>query len=90
MPTYTVHEAKTQLSKLIEQAESGEDVVIARRNTPAVRLVPITATVPKRRFGAYKGQATVTETFFEPLPEEELAAWEGQTHEPAGKKRRQT
>ena len=79
MPTYTVHEAKTQLSKLI-----------ARRNTPAVRLVPITATVPKRRFGAYKGQATVTETFFEPLPEEELAAWEGQTHEPAGKKRRQT
>jgi prevent-host-death family protein len=75
MSVYTVHDAKTNLSKLIERAEAGEDVVIARRDTPAVRLVPVVSAV-LRRFGAYKGQATVTKAFFEPLPEDELRAWE--------------
>ncbi len=42
MPTHTVHEAKTNLSKLIERSEASEDVIIARRDTPAVKLVPIT------------------------------------------------
>jgi len=77
MPTYTVHDAKTNLSKLIELAEAGEEVVIARRDTPAVRLVPVVAVKPKRQFGAYKGEATVTDAFFDPLPEVELTAWEG-------------
>jgi prevent-host-death family protein len=82
MPTYTVHDAKTNLSKLIEQAEAGEEVIIARRDQPAVRLVPIKARTPKRQFGAYKGQATLTDAFFEPLPDEELSAWEGETQKP--------
>jgi prevent-host-death family protein len=85
MPTYTVHEAKTNLSKLIERAEAGDEVIIARRDQPAVRLVPVGQTGSKRMFGAYKGQATVTDAFFDPLPGEELFAWEGgSTAPPAG------
>lgn len=82
MPTYTVHDAKTNLSKLIEQAEAGEEVIIARRDKPAVRLVPVGEVKSKRRFGAYRGEFTITDEFFEPLPEEELAAWEGEVFPP--------
>lgn len=77
MPTYTVHDAKTNLSKLIERAEAGEEVIIARRDTPAVRLVPVASRAAKRRFGAYAGQAAIDDAFFEALPADELAAWEG-------------
>lgn len=87
MPTYTVHEAKTQLSKLIERAEAGEEVIIARRDTPAVKLVAIGDVRPKRTFGAYKGQASTTDAFFDPLPADELAGWEGKEL-PARKSRR--
>ena len=73
-----MHEAKTNLSKLIEQAEAGEDVIIARRDTPAVRIVPV-ARSAKRVFGAYKGEAGVTPAFFDALPEDELALWDGGT-----------
>jgi prevent-host-death family protein len=57
MPTYTVHEAKTNLSKLIERAERGEEVIIARGDKPAARLTAATEPAKKkgRRFGAYKG-----------------------------------
>jgi prevent-host-death family protein len=77
MPTFTVHQAKTNLSKLIEKAEAGEEVVIARGDKPAVKLVPVAKKHPKRRPGAYKGEFTVPDSFFDELPEEELAAWEG-------------
>lgn len=72
----SVHEAKTHLSRLIERAEAGEDVVIARGKTPVVRLVPVAAPRVERRFGAMKGKAKVSPAFFEPLPDDELAAWE--------------
>jgi prevent-host-death family protein len=94
MTLYNVHDAKTNLSKLIERAEAGEEVIIARRDMPAVRLVPVVARVPKRKFGACKGQATVTESFFDPLPVEELALWEcesgGGAPEPARKAKRRS
>jgi prevent-host-death family protein len=77
MPTYTVHHAKTHLSNLIERAEAGEDVVIARGDKPAVKLVPVVSAHPKRKPGTLKGQFTVPDSFFDDLPEEELAAWEG-------------
>lgn len=77
MATFTVHQAKTNLSKLIEKAEAGEEIVIARGSEPAVRLVPVPKKYPKRKFGAYKGEFTVPDSFFDPLPEEELAAAEG-------------
>lgn len=78
MPVITVHAAKTNLSKLIERAESGEEIIIARGKYPAVKLVPI-KPVSQRHFGLYKGFAKVGPEFFEPLPEDELQAWEGDT-----------
>jgi prevent-host-death family protein len=72
----TVHVAKTQLSKLIERACAGEEVVIARGRIPVVRLVPIAKVPPRRRFGAMRGRAGTTRAFFTPLPHEELDAWE--------------
>ena len=70
-----MHAAKTNLSKLVERARAGEDVIIAKGRTPVVRLVSIAAAVPHRRFGALRGRARVTEAFFEPLPADELDAW---------------
>lgn len=75
MTVVTVHRAKTNLSKLIAQALAGEEVIIARGDTPAVRLVAVEAAEPRRRFGALKGRIRLTRAFFEPLPPEELAAW---------------
>jgi prevent-host-death family protein len=72
----TVHVAKTQLSRLIQAAENGDDVVIARRDVPVVRLVPIRKRAKRRKFGAMKGLARVDGSFFEPLPHTELARWE--------------
>ena len=75
--TVTVHAAKTTLSQLIERAQSGEDIVIARRNVPVARLVPIVGRPPRRQPGTLRGLITVPAEFFEPLPEDELGAWEG-------------
>jgi prevent-host-death family protein len=78
MTTVKMHEAKTHLSSLVARAVGGEDIVIARGDLPQVRLVPVEEKPkPKRVFGAMKGQFAIDERFFEPLPEEELAAWEG-------------
>ncbi len=76
MKIVTVHEAKTTLSKLIQQALTGEDVIIARGDDPVVRLTPIGAPAPARTFGALKGRLSVTSRFFEPLPPEELEGWD--------------
>jgi prevent-host-death family protein len=71
-----MHAAKTHLSKLIEQAEAGEEVVITRDGEPVARLVPV-APAPRRQFGLLRGLGRVSPAFFEPLPEDELQAWEG-------------
>ena len=76
MVTVNVHEAKTNLSRLLAQVEAGEDVVIARNGKPVARLVRC-AGPARRKPGSMEGQFTVPDSFFDPLPEEELAAWEG-------------
>lgn len=74
----TVHAAKTTLSKLIERAHAGEEIVIARGNVPVARLVPIAdAEVPCRKPGTLRGTVTIGRAFFEPLPDADLDAWEG-------------
>jgi antitoxin (DNA-binding transcriptional repressor) of toxin-antitoxin stability system len=73
---HSVHAAKTNLSKLIERAEAGESIVIARGKVPAVRLVRADSKTPSRKFGAMKGRARTTRAFFAPLPDDELNAWE--------------
>ena len=75
MAVITVHAAKTNLSQLLERAEAGEEIIIARGQTPVARLVPI-APKPKRQPGLYP-DTVVGPEFFEPLPEEELRIWEG-------------
>lgn len=72
----TVHKAKTELSKLIEAALKGEEVVIAKGKEPAVKLVPVEQT----RFisGILKGIVPPGgPDFLEPMSEEELRDWEG-------------
>ena len=71
-----VHEAKTQLSRLLARVEAGEDIVIARRGEPVARLVGCKPR-SKRQADILKGKVVIPESFFDPLPEEELTAWEG-------------
>lgn len=76
MKTITIHKAKTQLSKLIEEACQGEEIVIARGSEPVVRLVAIQSPKGDRKPGALKGKIQIGPRFFEPLPPEELNQWE--------------
>ena len=76
MSPVKVHEAKTNLSKLIARARRGEEVVIARGKTPVVRLVPIGEVQGRRQPGVLRGKLRVGPEFFAPLPPSELAAWE--------------
>jgi prevent-host-death family protein len=74
MPTLVnVREAKTHLSRLLERVRAGEEIILAKAGRPYARLVPLEEQ-QQRRPGLVKGR--VTEAFFEPLPEEELEAWE--------------
>ena len=75
MSVVNVHQAKTQLSRLLAQAEAGEEVIIARNGQPVARLVRCQPR-GKREFGAWRGRLVVDDGFFDPLPEAELAAWE--------------
>jgi antitoxin (DNA-binding transcriptional repressor) of toxin-antitoxin stability system len=87
----TLHEAKTQLSKLVERALAGEEVILTRgrKRVPAVKLVAVAPGMPvgeiralpvfkngKRSIGLYKGQVEIGPEFFESLPDDELALWE--------------
>lgn len=76
METITIHKAKTQLSRLIEKACKGEEIVIARGKKPVVRLVAIEDKRGDRKPGALKGKIKIGQEFFEPLPPEELEGWE--------------
>ena len=75
MAEFTVHAAKTNLSKLIARAEAGEEVIILRGKEPVVRLVPVAQTRLRPKFGSLKGKVYLTDAFFEPLPDDELEAW---------------
>jgi prevent-host-death family protein len=73
MTRVNVHEAKTQLSKLLERAHAGEEIVIAKNGKPYARLVPLEAA-RAREPGLLQGE--LEDTFFDPLPDDELEAWE--------------
>lgn len=75
--TFTVAEAKTHLSRLIAEAEAGNEVVIARGNKPAVKLVPVEKKGRRQR-GTLKGKIEWDERFWDPLPEDELRLWNGE------------
>ena len=75
MTEVNIHEAKTQLSKLLRRVSAGEEIVIARSGKPVAKLVPIDAA-PKRVFGLDKGLFEVPEDFNDPLPDDLLAEFE--------------
>jgi prevent-host-death family protein len=76
MRSVNVGEAKTHLSSLIESAERGEEVVIAKAGRPVVRLVPIRGS--ERVFGIDRGRFTVPDDFDAPLPDDVLAGFSGE------------
>lgn len=72
---FSVHTAKSQLSRLIDAALSGEEVVIAKGSKPVVRLVPIAQS--GFRLGTCRGRFGALPDFLEPLDDAELELWEG-------------
>lgn len=78
MTVVTIHHAKTNLSKLLAEVEAGGEVIIARGKTQIARVVPIEAEPKLRVFGSMKGEFAVDDRFFEPLPDDELALWNGE------------
>lgn len=79
METVNVHEAKTQLSRLLSRVEKGEEIVIANRGVPIAKLVPLQ---PKKTrlesLGRDRGRYVVPTGFNDPLPEDLLGAFEGE------------
>ncbi len=73
-----IHEAKTHLSRYLPLLEQGETIILCKRNVPIAEIKPIEKrrTEP-RKLGLAKGEFEVTDAFFEPLPDELLAAFEG-------------
>jgi prevent-host-death family protein len=69
-----VHEAKTHFSKLLEQAHAGQEIILAKAGRPYARMLPLEPASAWRQPGRLKGR--VGPEFFEPLPDEELKAWE--------------
>ena len=78
METITIHKAKTQLSRLIQAALRGEEIIIANGKTPVVKLVALESTLNTRKPGAWKGKISYTDDAFAPLtdPELEELGWE--------------
>jgi prevent-host-death family protein len=75
---YNIHEAKTHLSKLVAQAEAGRETVIARGGKPVAKLVPFTEAAQPRKPGRWPELRNIPSSiWFDPMPEDELAAWEG-------------
>ena len=74
--TYNVHEAKTHLSRLLEQMAGGEDVIIAKAGVPVARLVPVILPTGERPLGTEQGRISVADDFDAPLPPDILKSFE--------------
>jgi prevent-host-death family protein len=72
-----IHEAKTHLSRIIDEVAAGAEVIIAKAGKPMARLSPITAPVRKKHLGLLKGKIKVPDDFNAPLDDEVLGAFEG-------------
>lgn len=70
--TVNVHEAKTHLSRLLDEVEAGREVIIARAGKPVARLAPLEQTVRPKKLGLLKGKIKVPDDFDDPLPDEIL------------------
>ena len=77
MQTINIHEAKTHLSRLLEQVAGGEEIIIAKAGKAIARLVPLETPPRKRQLGLLKGKLNVPDDFDAPLPDDELRLFEG-------------
>jgi prevent-host-death family protein len=75
-----MHQAKTSLSRLVERALAGEEILIARNGEPLVKLVPVPKERKPRVPGRYKGKIGIAPDCFEPMSGEELDLWEKSDH----------
>jgi len=77
MTTVNIHEAKTHLSRLVDEVAAGAEIIIAKAGKPMARLTPIAAAVRKKNLGLLKGKVKVPDDFNAPLDDETLASFEG-------------
>jgi prevent-host-death family protein len=77
MTSVSVHEAKTHFSRLLREVAQGREIEVTNRNRVVARIVPAAPPKKKPLLGALKGQVVFDGSFFDPLPEEELARWNG-------------
>jgi prevent-host-death family protein len=74
---YNLYEAKTALSRLVDRAAAGEEIIIAKAGTPLAKLVPVAGAARPRHPGGWEGEVYIAADFDEPLPDEIQAAFEG-------------
>lgn len=79
MHTVNIHEAKTHLSRLLEEVNRGQEVVIAKAGKPMAKLTRVSAAKPIRKPGFLKGKIKIADDFDAPLPEDLLDAFEGKS-----------
>ena len=84
MLTINIHEAKTHLSRFIEKAAAGEEIIIAKAGKPVAKLVPLHSLPSARSLGIFKGKLNVPEDFDTALPEDVLMQFQSGAIEPSG------
>lgn len=82
MLTINIHEAKTHLSRFVERAAAGEEIIIAKAGKPVAKLVPLQSTPSRRNLGIFKGQLNVPDDFDAPLSDEAIALFGSNSIEP--------
>jgi prevent-host-death family protein len=75
--TVNIHEAKTHLSRLVDEVAAGAEIIIAKAGKPMARLAPISAPARKKQLGLLKGKIKVPDDFNAPLDDDTIAAFEG-------------
>jgi prevent-host-death family protein len=77
MTTVNIHQAKTHLSRLVDEVAAGAEIIIAKAGKPMARLTPVSTPVRKKHLGLLKGKIKVPDNFNAPLDEETLSTFEG-------------
>jgi prevent-host-death family protein len=78
-PVVNIHEAKTHLSRLVDQVAAGREIIIAKAGRPVARLVPLEAGPRPKKLGGLKGRIKVPDDFNAPLDDHVIATFEGRS-----------
>ena len=81
-PIINIHQAKTHLSRIIEEVAAGKEVIIGKGGRPMARLVPLVPPVKPKKLGTLKSKIRIPANFNDPLPADMLAAFGFDTHQP--------